>query len=425
MFGDRVATEIGCPLPQYAQRLFVPKRYKIFWGGRGAARSWSYARALLVMGAQRRMRILCCREFQKSLEDSVHKLLQDQIELLKLPGWKILKSTIEHVGTGTTFSFEGLRYNTSRIKSFEGVDVCWVEEAESVSDESWMILIPTIRKIGSEIWISFNPYLETDATYQRFVIHKPDNAFVEKVGWEDNPWFPQELRDEKDYLYRIDRAQAEHVWGGTPWRSAESQILNGKWVVEPFAIERRWKGPFYGLDFGFADDPTALTESYVAHQPGKARVMQNAKLYVHRESWNLKLDNHKMLEKWLPIFGKGLIHRVIRADSSRPETISYLKKRRGFHRMLGAPKWPGSVEDGIAFLRSFQQIIIHPSCKHARLEAIAYSYKTDKNTGEVLPAVVDKHNNIWDAERYALVRMIRARKGRRTGGYAGTTYLNN
>jgi phage terminase large subunit len=411
--------QLRADLPAYAEGLFIPKRYKVYYGGRGAARSWSFARALLIKGAQQRLRLLCVREFQKSIADSVHKLLVDQIELLQMPGWTVTQRLIEHAGTGTTFIFEGLRYNTNRIKSLEGIDICWVEEAESVSKDSWELLIPTIRKEGSEIWISFNPDVEEDPTYQRFVVNRPPNAIVQKVGWEDNPWFPETLAEERDYLYRVDPEAADHVWGGEPRRASEAQILAGKWRVEAFEPEGHWVGPLFGGDFGFAEDPSTLVELYIHKKKGVQGV-----LYLRRESWHVKLDIHKMIPQWNKDIGveRTLRGRVIRADSARPETISYLKQH-GLQRIQPVFKWPGSVEDGIAYLRGFEEIIIHPSCKHAREEARLYSYKVDKHTGDILPEVKDAHNHIWDAVRYALAPMIRQKRMPKST-YSGMTYVN-
>jgi len=180
--------------------LFEPKRYKVLYGGRGGAKSWGVARALLIKGAKDPLRILCAREFQVSIKDSVHKLLADQIEQLGLAEFYEITNTAIRGRNGTEFSFVGLKNNIMSIKSFEGVDICWCEEAQTISKTSWNVLIPTIRKDNSEIWVTFNPELETDDTYQRFVISPPDNAFVQKITWRDNPWFPQTLREEKENL---------------------------------------------------------------------------------------------------------------------------------------------------------------------------------------------------------------------------------
>jgi phage terminase large subunit len=413
--------QLVAQIPYAMREVFQPSRYKVYWGGRGASRSWTFARALLIRGSQVKLRILCCREFQKSIADSVHKLLEDQIALLKLPGWKIQKASISHAGTGTEILFEGLRYNTNRVKSLEGIDICWVEEAESVSKDSWDILIPTIRKTGSEIWISFNPDLEDDPTYERFVIKNPPNAIVRKVGWEDNPWFPEELREEKDYLYSVDPEAAEHVWGGMPRKSTEAQILHGKYRVEAFEPQSDWIGPLYGADFGFAEDPAALVELYIARAKGKFQRVSQGQLYVRRESWKIRLDNHKIVPYWRQTV-REIGRQIIRADSSRPETISYLRQH-GLPRIVPVYKWPGSIEDGIGYLRGYESIIIHPDCKHAVQEAKLWSYMVDKKTNEILPEVLDKHNHIWDAVRYALQPMIRMKRKPRSS-YRGQTYVN-
>lgn len=201
--------------PDKLQCLFQPKRYKVLYGGRGGAKSWGIARALLLQGYEKPLRVLCARELQASIGDSVHKLLSDQIEALGLQGfYKIEKATISGVN-GTVFSFEGIRHNTNKIKSYEGIDVCWVEEANKVTKSSWDILIPTIRKTGSEIWISFNPELEEDETYKRFVKNPPPNAFVVFMTYEDNPWFGQtEMLSEMEHLRLSDPDAYLNVWMG-------------------------------------------------------------------------------------------------------------------------------------------------------------------------------------------------------------------
>ena len=184
------------------------------YGGRGGAKSWGIARALLVIGSSKPIRVLCAREFQTSIKDSVHKLLNDQIMAMGLTEFYEITDRTIRGKNGTEFNFVGLKNNVSNVKSYEGVDVCWVEEAQSVSKRSYDVLIPTIRKEKSEIWISFNPELETDETYRRWVFNPPDNAKVVKIGWQDNPWFPEVLRDEKDALKNRDPEAYQTVWEG-------------------------------------------------------------------------------------------------------------------------------------------------------------------------------------------------------------------
>jgi len=194
--------------------LFTPARYKVAFGGRGGGKSWGFARALLILGAKTKLRILCAREFQSSIADSVHKLLSDQIAENNMGAfYTIEKATIYGVN-GTEFRFAGIRTNIGAIKSFEGIDICWVEEAVNVSRTSWMTLIPTIRKDGSEIWVSFNPELETDETYQRFVVRPPAGAILIPIGFADNPWFPDTLKTEALELRERNLDDYLHVYGG-------------------------------------------------------------------------------------------------------------------------------------------------------------------------------------------------------------------
>jgi len=206
--------EANVEFPVKLQCLFQPARYKVLWGGRGGAKSWGIARALLIIGLNKPIRVLCAREFQTSIKDSVHKLLSDQIINMGLTDfYEVVDRTIRGKN-GSEFNFVGLKNNVANVKSYEGVDICWVEEAQSVSARSWDILIPTIRKEQSEIWVSFNPELATDNTYQRFILNSPANAIVQKINWSDNPWFPETLKLEKDALKTRDIEAYNTVWEG-------------------------------------------------------------------------------------------------------------------------------------------------------------------------------------------------------------------
>jgi phage terminase large subunit len=207
---------LALELPEKLKPLLVEnKRYRVLYGGRGGAKSWGVARALLIKGATKPLRILCARETQRSISESVHQLLQDQIALMGLEAFYTVKEK-EIVGrNGTQIYFAGLRQQgVTNLKSYEGVDLCWVEEAQVVTRRSWTILIPTIRKEGSEIWITFNPELDTDETYQRFVSNPPPNAQLIKINWSDNPWFPETLKQEKDLLKERDPVAYLNIWEG-------------------------------------------------------------------------------------------------------------------------------------------------------------------------------------------------------------------
>jgi Phage terminase large subunit len=217
--------EINAEFPEKLQFLFKPSRYKVAHGGRGGAKSWGFARALLIQAASTPLRIMCAREFQNSIQESVHRLLAEQIHDLGLNDhYEVLQSVIRGKN-GSEFVFAGLRTDPNKIKSAEGFDRCWVEEAEKVSAESWKILIPTIRKHGSEIWVSLNPHLMTDATYQQFVVNPPPDAVVVQVNWRDNPWFPEVLDKERRHMQETDPEAYRHVWEGHCLEVGDNQLI--------------------------------------------------------------------------------------------------------------------------------------------------------------------------------------------------------
>lgn len=387
--------KVEADFPEKLEFLFKPKRYKVAHGGRGSGKSWGFARALLIRAMEKKTRILCTREVQKSIKDSVHRLLGDQIEELGLGAYfEVLQNEIR-AKNGSQFLFAGLANTTAEsIKSFEGCNIVWVEEAQTVSDRSWEILIPTIRAPKSEIWVTFNPSEESDPTYQRFIVSPPPDASVVRLNWNDNPWFPEELKREKDYLYSVDPEAAEHVWGGNTRKTSDAQVLRGRYVVEAFEpVQGVWDGPYQGADWGFAVDPSTLVRSWIFER----------KLYVEWEAYGLgvEIDHTPALFDSIP----NARSYVTRADNSRPETISFMV-RAGFPKLMACQKWPGCVEDRVQYLRAFDQIVIHPRCPHTAEEARLWSFKTDRLSGDVLPQLVDKHNHCWDAIGYALEPMV-------------------
>lgn len=231
--------QLTVDLPRKIRDTLLPAaRYKILYGGRGASKSWGVARMLLIMGRAKPYRILCAREIQKTIADSVHRLLKDQIAALGLNDFYTVQETTIKGANGTEFLFAGIRgLDVAKIKSFEGVDICWVEEAQMVTKRSWDVLVPTIRKESSEIWVTFNPELDSDETYQRFVARPPTGAIVTKVNWDDNPWFPAVLRAEKDALAERDAEAYENVWQGN-CRSAVDGAIYAKEIREAFEARR-------------------------------------------------------------------------------------------------------------------------------------------------------------------------------------------
>ena len=213
-------------LPDYAQALFEPKRYKVLYGGRGGGKSWAVARSLLIQAAQQPLRVLCAREVQKSIRDSVHRLLSDQIAAMGLGHFFEVLETEIRGKNGSMFLFSGLLQHTiDSIKSFEGVDRVWVEEAHGVSKKSWDVLIPTIRRPGSEIWATFNPQLDTDEVYSRFVAAESADCVRIPVSYGENPWFPQVLEDERQKAQRTMKpAEYAHIWEGKCLPAVEGAI---------------------------------------------------------------------------------------------------------------------------------------------------------------------------------------------------------
>jgi phage terminase large subunit len=222
---------MNAEFPEILEFLFEPHRYKVLYGGRGGTKSWGFGRTALIEGTRRPLRVVCARETMKSIGDSVHQLLEDQIHAIGLQEtgsaavrYRVGKTSIEGTN-GTEFSFHGLKHNINNIKSLESADVLWVEEAANVSKDSWSKVIPTMRKKGSEIWVGFNPELESDDTYQRFVVHPPPEAKVVKIGWQDNPWFHETtLPAERAHLLATDPEEEHHVYGGFPRKTLEGAI---------------------------------------------------------------------------------------------------------------------------------------------------------------------------------------------------------
>ena len=383
-------------LPKIFKPLFTPSRYKIYYGGRGGGKSWNFAISLLSIGSKKPMRILCTREIQGSIKQSVHKLLHQCINRMGLDKfYRVTRDGIYGVN-GTEFLFLGLKHDPNQIKSLEGIDICWLEEAQKITFESYELLIPTIRKKDSEIWISFNPVLDTDPTYQQFVLNNTrDNCQIVKVNYYDNPYFTEELKNELEYMKVNDYDEYVHVWEGGCRTSTDAQIFRHKFTVMDFDPPSE-SVFYYGLDWGFSQDPTVILRCFI---------YDNC-LYIDYEAGGrqVELDNtHKLIDE-IPMAKQ----HIIRADSARPESISFVK-RQGY-RIESVHKWSGSIEDGIEFIRSFRMVYIHSRCLNTAEEFVKYSYKVDRLTEDILPTIVDANNHYIDALRYALQPMIK-RKG--------------
>lgn len=387
--------EVQLDIPKAFQFLLEPHRYKSAYGGRGAGRSWSFARVLSVLASYQKKRILCTREYQNSIKDSVHKTLSDQIELLNLtPYYNITKTEITS-NIGSEFIFKGLQHPLE-IKSIEGIDIVWLEEAQSVSEESWRFLIPTIRKDGSEIWLSWNTGAKADPTYQRFVINKPDDCVSKLLTYRDNPFFPNTLRKEMVHCKRVDEDAYNHIWEGLPQHLSDALVFKNKFVVEEFEAPEKTRFRM-GADWGFSNDATTLIRNYIVGND----------LFIDYEAYGVGVELEELPQLFDSIPGSRFTKIV--ADNSRPETISFMRKK-GFP-IVGCVKTAttkaGFVRDGLEFMRKFDKIHIHKRCIHTKDEFEHYSFKVDKKTEEVLPVLAEGFDHCIDSVRYSLEDLIR------------------
>lgn len=342
------------------------------------------------------MRVGCFREVQKSIRDSVKRLLDDKIKASGLES--VYESTDTEIRgvNGSLFIFGGLRTNPDAVKSTEGLDIAAVFEASRVSQRSWDLLIPTVRKPESEIWAEWNPENATDPVDVLFRGEDgaPPGSIVREVNWNQNPFFPDVLKQELEWDRSRDPDKYGHVWMGGYVRNSEKRVFKN-WRIEPFdvpkdAVIRQ------GADWGFASDPSVLVQCYIV---GRTLYIPHEAYMVGCEILNLPelFDRVPDSRKWWTT-----------ADSSRPETISHMRNNWS-QKINAAIKGPGSVEEGVEWLQSYD-IVVHPRCTHTIDELTLYSYKTDPLTGQVLSVLEDKDNHVIDAVRYACEGARRAEK---------------
>ena len=389
-------TTLRIQTPEWAVPLLNPARYKGAFGGRGSGKSHFFAEMMIeehIMNPASRS--VCVREVQKSLSQSVKRLLELKIESMNAGAYfEVQEAVIKSKRGDGLIIFQGMQNHTAdSIKSLEGYDRAWCEEAQSLSQRSLDLLRPTIRKPGSELWFTWNPSQATDPVDVLLRSDTPPpGATVIGVNYDQNPWFPDVLRQEMEYDQRRDPDKFQHVWRGEYLRNSEARVFKN-WRIEDFeapaeAIHR------LGADWGFATDPTVLVRCHIIGRT----------LYVDYEAYMVGCEitatpdlfmTVPQAEKW-PIV----------ADSARPETISHMR-RHGFPKIMPAVKGPKSVEDGIEWLKSYD-IVVHPRCRHLIDELTLYSFKTDALTGQVLPVLEDRDNHVIDALRYACEAMRRA-----------------
>lgn len=375
--------------------LFIPVYNNYVANGtihHNSSKSWTAAQALIELADAYPMRVLCAREVQKSIAGSSKRLLDDTIKREGLSNrFESTLTEIRNKHTGALFTFSGLR-DTDSIKSTEGVDICWVEEANSVTQRSIDDISPTIRKPNSEIWYTLNPRLPDDPAYKMFAVDEPPpGSIVRKINYDENPWFPDVLRTEMEWDKKRDPDKYRHVWLGEPVMHSEAQVFSGKWKIDRVPKPPKDAVFYHGADWGFSVDPTTLIRCWL-----HGRV-----LYVDRAVGGVGIEIDKTPELFNQI--ETASKWEIIADCARPETISYMRNR-GFN-VVGCRKGAGSVEDGIEFLKSFD-IVIDSELKNVIDEFYLYSYKIDKRTDEILPIIMDSNNHYIDALRYAMEKVM-------------------
>ena len=387
------------PFPEKFKVLFTKGvRYFAFYGGRGGTKSWSVATWLILEACERRLRIVCGRQFQVSIRDSSKQLLEARIHALGLDNqFRITEQTIVHIATGSVFVFVGLSINPDSIRSFEGADIFWIEEAASISQRVWDILIPTVRAPGSILICCWNPNQPSDPCDAYFRgENPPENAVIMQVGWQDNPWFDDSpLAFEKAKLERDNPAKALHIYAGGYDISYESSVFPGDQVRRGRpGPDANLSGPYYGGDFGYSQDPLAIVKLYI-----NRRQNQRDQLYIQKEVYA-----HQMLTRELPALFDSILRSrddLVWADGSRPEIIADLVEA-GFN-VRAAKKGAGSVREGIANLQNFE-ILIDFECSYVYDEFRGARWPTDKLTGKVIANQnpVDANNHGLDAARYAI-----------------------
>lgn len=396
-------------MPAWALPLQRPAKFKLVKGGRGSGKSHEIAEQLVEdCVADPELPAVCIREVQRSMRFSSKRLIENKIRKMGVSHlFKSRETHIERLGGSGVILFQGMQDHTAdSIKSLEGFRRAWIEEASSLSHLSLEYLIPTMREDGAEIWATWNPQKESDAIEKLAAELKgdPDGVIVH-VNYDENPYLPENLYKEAMRMLRIDPEAYAHVYLGEYNTKSKSQIFAGRWRVDEFTPKTNWEGPYFGIDWGFSQDPTAGVKCWV----------HDRKLYIEYEAGEVGLINDKIAKHMIERL-PGIQHNTVRADSARPETIAHVKSnangRAHLPRLQAVTKWAGSVEDGIEHIRSYDEIIIHRRCTNMIIEASLYSYKVDKRSGDVTSTIVDKHNHWWDAVRYALGGLIKRREPR-------------
>jgi phage terminase large subunit len=346
---------------------------------------------------EKKRRILSTREVQNSIRDSVHKLYSDKIEQRKLNWFYTIQKDRIYGKNGTEFIFKGLYHNEQDIKSTEGINYCWVEEAHSVSRKSLEVLTPTVRAENSQIIFTYNPTNIDDPVHVDYTLADRQDTLKININYSDNKWFPDVLKAEMEYDRGNDPDKYAHKWLGQCVVHSDAQVFYGKWRIEDFETGEQIF--YFGADWGFSQDPSCLIRCFI----------KDNILFIDQEVFGYGVDIDKLPALFKNISGAD--KNRITADSSRPETISYIRQN-GFDKIKRSIKPKNSIIDGISHIRSYSNIIINPRCKNMIDEFRLYCYKVDRLTGLPTNVPEDKHNHGIDALRYALedIMMMRHNK---------------
>lgn len=391
--------------------LIAPARHKGAYGGRSSGKSRFFAQLLVARAvSEPGLHAVCIREVQNKLAQSSKRNIELTIASLGVSHlFDIQKAEIKTPGGGLII-FQGMNNQTAdSLKSLESYDIAWVEEAQTLSKRSLTMLRPTMRKLGSEIWESWNPRHAddpVDAFFRGDEVHP--KARVVRANWSDNPFFATGTNLEDERLFDLQRYpdDYEHVWQGGYEQHSEARVFS-RWTTEWFEPPPAGTKLFAGADWGWVD-PTVLVVCFI----------DGYKLYIWREAWALRLPINqcprlfdKIDPNWTPQNAinpnwRSMARNLeIMADSSNPANITFMQQN-GFPRMKAATKGPSSIEDGIHALQGYE-IIVHPDCEHVIRELSRYSYKRDKRTNDVTSEIADKDNHTIDSLRYALENVRR------------------
>lgn len=397
-----MSTSVDVEFPASLRFLFDPSRYKVAYGGRGSGKSWGFARALLITGAQVPLRVLCAREIQKSIKQSVHTLLEDQIQALGLGAFYEVTEAEIRGKNGTTFSFTGLATHTvESVKSFEGCDRVWVEEAQTVSKKSWDILIPTIRKPGSEIWVSFNPDIDTDDTYQRFVVNPPPNCVTVKVNYTENPWFPVELENERKHCQETSPVDYENIWEGNCKAAVEGAIYadevrlaqeQGQITNLPYDPLLKVQAVF---DLGWNDSMSIILCQKVRSEIRVIEYIEDDHKTLDYYSAMLKNKNFNWGKMYLPHDGDS---KDFKTGKSAKELMTKLGWSVEIVPNIG-------IEQGIKAARmGFRQVYFNKNTTTRLIDCLKrYRRQINVATNEPGAPLHDEHSHGADCFRYLLV----------------------